>query len=358
MAKVETNPVTRRQKFLGAIAGDNDAPAPITENEKLLYNIAEQVQSGGGGDELPEITADAKGRLLRVNDDGETLEWADEDGSTLPKVTVVLHSTPTGQRQYWYTIKGSTTHLTYDELNDLYLRSFRHEIKLVGERENGGELLVSYFGTNYVPEASSTSIQFTYITKLRPFETIRVLWVQKTGEFIYEYQLIDAYKLDSSVRSQLLPTATASDNGSTLVVKNGAWAKSLKHDYDMVQPIPVLYNPTPTPEQFMFETEITIEDAESGYTLTRNGEQIDCPGINEASMTFAYVYLDGSDWWDGARIELFPIHTNADGITFQSEMGPLDDIGMTGQVGFFRFDSTGRDHAYRVHLCSWSATTV
>ncbi len=52
MAKVHTNPVTRRQKFLGAIAGDNEAPTPITETEKLLNNIDEQVNGGGAGEQF------------------------------------------------------------------------------------------------------------------------------------------------------------------------------------------------------------------------------------------------------------------------------------------------------------------
>ncbi len=46
MTKVKTNPITRRQKFLGAIAGGNEAPAPITENEKLLYNIVQKANDG------------------------------------------------------------------------------------------------------------------------------------------------------------------------------------------------------------------------------------------------------------------------------------------------------------------------
>lgn len=51
MAKVTTNPITRRQKFLGAIAGDNEAPVPITDTERLLHNIAEQVNNGSSSGE-------------------------------------------------------------------------------------------------------------------------------------------------------------------------------------------------------------------------------------------------------------------------------------------------------------------
>lgn len=303
MEKKTVKAVTRKQKYLAAIAGDGVAPSPITSDEKLMYNIAEKVNEGGGSGGADRF---------------------------------VVTLTPTSE-------SGGTMNHTNAEILDAYMagKTIMFDISLGDISTQVQATIGAYFdGVNY-PSFNAIGVDTEH-------RLIHLYVNPRNSES-------DTFTI---VGSQLLPTATASDNGSTLVVKNGAWAKSLKHDYDMVQPIPVLYNPTPTPEQFMFETEITIEDAESGYTLTRNGEQIDCPGINEASMTFAYVYLDGSDWWDGARIELFPIHTNADGITFQSEMGPLDDIGMTGQVGFFRFDSTGRDHAYRVHLCSWSATTV
>ena len=43
--KVPVNPITRRQKFLAAIAGDAELPEPITETEKLLYNIAITIKS-------------------------------------------------------------------------------------------------------------------------------------------------------------------------------------------------------------------------------------------------------------------------------------------------------------------------
>lgn len=43
--KVPVNPITRRQKFLAAIAGDAEPPEPITETEKLLYNIAITIMS-------------------------------------------------------------------------------------------------------------------------------------------------------------------------------------------------------------------------------------------------------------------------------------------------------------------------
>ena len=52
--KVPVNPITRRQKFLAAIAGDAEPPEPITETEKLLYNIAITIMSlSYGEDPLP-----------------------------------------------------------------------------------------------------------------------------------------------------------------------------------------------------------------------------------------------------------------------------------------------------------------
>ena len=47
MAKKTVKAVTRKQKYLAAIAGDGVAPSPITSDEKLMYNIAEKVNEGG-----------------------------------------------------------------------------------------------------------------------------------------------------------------------------------------------------------------------------------------------------------------------------------------------------------------------
>lgn len=49
--KVPVNPITRRQKFLAAIAGDAELPEPITETEKLLYNIAITIKSLAYGED-------------------------------------------------------------------------------------------------------------------------------------------------------------------------------------------------------------------------------------------------------------------------------------------------------------------
>lgn len=49
--KVPVNPITRRQKFLAAIAGNAELPEPITETEKLWYNIAITIKSLAHGED-------------------------------------------------------------------------------------------------------------------------------------------------------------------------------------------------------------------------------------------------------------------------------------------------------------------
>lgn len=58
MEKKTVKAVTRKQKYLAAIAGDGVAPSPITSDEKLLYNIAEKTNEGGGsgGDDTEYVT--------------------------------------------------------------------------------------------------------------------------------------------------------------------------------------------------------------------------------------------------------------------------------------------------------------
>lgn len=65
MAKVNVNAITKLQKYLAAIAGDGTAPTPITDFEKLLYNIAEAVGSAGES-ELPSVKAADNGKVLGV----------------------------------------------------------------------------------------------------------------------------------------------------------------------------------------------------------------------------------------------------------------------------------------------------
>lgn len=66
MAKVNVNAITRLQLYLAAIAGDATAPTPITDFEKLLYNIAEAVGAAGES-ELPSVSGSDNGMLLGVS---------------------------------------------------------------------------------------------------------------------------------------------------------------------------------------------------------------------------------------------------------------------------------------------------
>lgn len=79
MAKIITKAVTRLQKFLAAIAGDAVAPTPITNQEKLLFNIAEEMKAASASD-LPDIGSSDKNKFLHTNESTGALEWA-EGGS-------------------------------------------------------------------------------------------------------------------------------------------------------------------------------------------------------------------------------------------------------------------------------------
>lgn len=80
MAKIITKAVTRLQKFLAAIAGDAVAPTPITNQEKLLFNIAEEMKAASASD-LPDIGSSDKNKYLHTNESTGDLEWATAGGS-------------------------------------------------------------------------------------------------------------------------------------------------------------------------------------------------------------------------------------------------------------------------------------
>lgn len=85
MAKITVKAVTRLQKFLAAIAGDGVAPNPITDKEKLLHNIAENVNNGGG----------SGGGVLVVTDTDGTLDktWTEIYNGMASGVVVITNDT-------------------------------------------------------------------------------------------------------------------------------------------------------------------------------------------------------------------------------------------------------------------------
>ena len=86
MEKKTVKAVTRKQKYLAAIAGDGVAPSPITSDEKLMYNIAEKTNEGGGSG------GSSGGGVLVVHlGDGDALDktWNEIDAAD---VAVVVYS--------------------------------------------------------------------------------------------------------------------------------------------------------------------------------------------------------------------------------------------------------------------------
>lgn len=78
MAKVNVNAITKLQKYLAAIAGDGTAPTPVTDFEKLLYNIAEAVGAAGES-ELPSTSESDNGKKVLGVSGGK---WAKVDMPT------------------------------------------------------------------------------------------------------------------------------------------------------------------------------------------------------------------------------------------------------------------------------------
>lgn len=104
-----------------------------------IGRIANQVEhgGGGGGTPLPSRTSDQNGMFLHVNSNSGALEWSDTKGVTLPIVTVLLHysySSQTGSI-WWYTLKGSNTALTFDELGGIIDEHAAGRINLIIENE-------------------------------------------------------------------------------------------------------------------------------------------------------------------------------------------------------------------------------
>lgn len=79
MAKVNTKKNTRLLKYLAAIAGDGEAPNPITELERHLYNIAQNV-GAGSGESSEDVAKDIEDAIKEL---GLPTPKAADAGSTL-----------------------------------------------------------------------------------------------------------------------------------------------------------------------------------------------------------------------------------------------------------------------------------
>lgn len=75
----ETKDRTRLEKYLNAIAGNGEAPEPITELEKLLYNIVENV-GAGSGESSEDVAKDIEDAIKAL---GLPTPKAADAGSTL-----------------------------------------------------------------------------------------------------------------------------------------------------------------------------------------------------------------------------------------------------------------------------------
>ena len=89
MAKILTKAVTRLQKFLAAIAGDATAPIPVTNQERLLFNIAEEMKATSASG-MPTVTAANAGQVATVNNSGV---WVAANPSSGGGDVVVSHIT-------------------------------------------------------------------------------------------------------------------------------------------------------------------------------------------------------------------------------------------------------------------------
>ena len=124
MAKVKVDAITRSQKYLAAIAGDGTAPAPVTDCEKLLYNIAEKTNE----ESVPGVNTADYGKYLHANGETGELEW--EDVETDPGVQYV---------QFTYGTAGAVScNKTYAEISTMSANSgivFAKVRKLYGTKQ-------------------------------------------------------------------------------------------------------------------------------------------------------------------------------------------------------------------------------
>ena len=169
-----------------------------------------------------------------------------------------------------------------------------------------------------------------------------------------------------------LPPVTPSDNGKVLGVVDGEWAaQGSKKIYESdlrltrIQPIPVVFHPSPGEEEFPLETAITPENIGDGYNLPfdYNGElyTLNVPPYSTSWYAVAYIYSAGDSWSEGARFYLISDNSvsSSDGVSFYSPIVPLDELGLTGMVGQVVLETNGGHNIpYRVKLKYWSASEL
>lgn len=105
MAKKKVKAITRLQRFLAAIAGDAVALEPVTNEEKLLYNIAEklneQTPSGSGG--VLVVTADNADGAGSLNKTWQEITAAMRTGGAII-VSDTAQGEEGGTRCFWVTL--------------------------------------------------------------------------------------------------------------------------------------------------------------------------------------------------------------------------------------------------------------
>ena len=170
-----------------------------------------------------------------------------------------------------------------------------------------------------------------------------------------------------------LPAVTSADNGKVLRVKSGEWVpvEEKENDFSFItttgaQPIPVFFNPNPGEEESYFTLELTPEQIDHGYSLpypdadTLTDVLTSFPPYKESTCTIAYLFGDGYAWYEGTRFSLIPFTAdNADGTIFFTRIMELDELGLTGMIGYLEISPRdGYDRAMRADLHYWSATKM
>lgn len=198
-------PVTREEVYYDAILrglnGDSPAPViptPVWRMEEYLAAIAEAASSGGSS--LPSVTSADNGKVLAVEDGA----WAAD--SNLFLVTMPTYNT--ADKTYDETVAAIEAGKTV-----MILRSGRYYSFL----ERSSDTL--YFVGNVV---NSTNLTFGKLS---------VIHFKKTS-------------ISTANTLQFLNSPVAADNGSELIVKNGAWAMQKKKFVVTLTPTSLDYSGT------------------------------------------------------------------------------------------------------------------